>query len=132
MKTIMATRRSSTQQLHDLFRHVSLTASYCSDLKLGLEAAFGEYSNGRHQDKDASEDVYRLAYELFKTKSVSQFSRGRESAFKPADILHLGGGDVLFNSIERFNDSQFGDHDLDDTIATPIAELDDILGEDSE
>lgn len=132
MKTIMATRRSSTQKPHDLFRRVALTASYCSDLKSGLEMSFGEYSNGRHQVKDASEDVYRLAYELFKTRSVIQFTRGRESAFTPADLLNHAVGDILFNSVERFNASQFGDEDLEDATTAPIADLDVILGEDSD
>ena len=132
MKTIMATRRSSTQQLHDLFRRVALTASYCSDLKSVLETSFGVRSNGRHQVKDASEDVYRLAYELFKTRSVAKFTRGRESAFKPIDILNHAIGDPLFKKVEKFNDSQFGDKNLENATIAPIAELDDIQGEDSD
>jgi hypothetical protein len=127
MKTIMATRRSSTQQLHDLFRRVALTASYCSDLKSELEMSFGERSNGRHQVKDASEDVYQLAYELFKIRSTIQLARGRESVFKPVDILNHAVGDILFNSVERFNNSQFRDEDLEDATTAPIAEVDDIL-----
>jgi hypothetical protein len=62
----MATRRSSTQQLHKLFRRVAR-----------LEASFVEYSNRRHQVKDTGEDVYRLAYELFK-RCLVVMANGRE------------------------------------------------------
>lgn len=64
MKTLMATRRTSTQSPDALFRRVALTASYCLDLKSELDRLTGSFTNGRHQIKDASEDVYRLAYEL--------------------------------------------------------------------
>lgn len=132
MKTIMATRRSSNQKPDDLFRRVALTASYCTNLKSVLESSFGEYSNGRHQIKDASEDVYRLAYELFKTRSVRKYAKGRELAFKPVDIIHKAEAS-LADSIEKFNSSQYGDGYLDDTApAAPISELDDIMGEDSD
>jgi hypothetical protein len=129
MKTIMVARRSSTQQIHDLFRRLAMTAGYCSNLNSELEASFGEYSNRRHQVKDASEDVYRLAYELFKIRSVVKFAQGRDSAFKPADIMNRAVGDILFNSIEKFNASQFGDEDFEDAPTESIAELDDILDE---
>jgi hypothetical protein len=131
MKDLMVTRRTSTQTPDALFRRVALTASYSSDLKSVLEDSFGEYSNGRHQIKDASEDVYRLAYELFKTRSVRKHATGRESAFKPADILNPA-SDVFFNSIAKFNTAQFTDEYIDDVPAAPIAELEDILGEDSD
>jgi hypothetical protein len=90
-----------------------------------LEASFGEYSNRRHQVKDAGEDVYRLAYELFK-RCLVVMANGRESEFKPKGILNHAVGDILFNSIERFNASEFGDDDLDHATTVPIAELDDI------
>jgi hypothetical protein len=132
MKNLMATRRTSTQTPDALFRRVALTASYCSDLKSELENSFGEYSNGRHQIKDASEDVYRLAYELFKTRSVRKHVTGRDSTFEPADILNLSVGKALSDSINKFNTSQFIDEVLNDAPAAPVAELDDIIGEDSD
>lgn len=132
MRDLMATRRTSTQTPHDLFRRTALTASYCSDLKSELENSFGEYSNGRHHVKDASEDVFRLGYELFKTRSVRKHTTGRDSAFKPADILSLAAGGILFDSIEKFNESQFVDEVINDASAAPIAGLDDIIGEGSD
>lgn len=128
MKTLMTTRRSSNQTPHALFRRVALTASYCTDLQAGLEKTFGEYSNGRHQTKDASDDVHRLAYELFKTRSTRKMARGREWAIIPADILHID----LWEAVKRFNESWIGDEYINDSPAPPIAELDDIVGEDSD
>jgi hypothetical protein len=131
MKNIMATRRSSTQNLIDLFRRVALTASYCSELKSGLEMSFDGRSNGRHQVKDASEDVYRLAYHLSASRSVYNYSKGRDSGFKPLNIMsHIA--NELATKIEKFNASQFGDDDLDDATTVPIVVLDDILDEDSD
>ena len=49
--------RTSTIDTTELFRRTALTASYCTDLKVALEAAFGEYTNARHQIKDASREV---------------------------------------------------------------------------
>jgi hypothetical protein len=131
MREIMATRRSSTQDLIDLFHRVALTASYCSELKSALEMSFGGCSNGRHQVKDASEDVYRLAFHLSASRSVYNYSNGRDSGFKPRNIMnHIA--NELATQIEKFNSSQFGDDDLDNTVTTPIAALDDILDDDIE
>lgn len=133
MKTLMATRRTSTQSPDaSLFRRVALTASYCSDLKSELDRLTGSFTNGRHQTKDASEDIYRLAYELHKTGSVRRHSNGRESDFQPADILKLGIGDILFDSVVKFNSSQFADEHIDPAPAPPIAELDELVDDDSE
>ena len=51
MKTLMVNRRSSTQEVHLLFRRTALSAAYSTELKQSLESAFGEYSNNRHQNK---------------------------------------------------------------------------------
>lgn len=127
----MATRRSSTQDVIDLFRRVALTASYSSELKSGLEMSFGGRSSGRHQVKDASEDVYRLAYHLCASKSVYDYPGGRDSVFKPTNIMsHIA--NELATQIEKFNASQFGDDNLDDAATVPIATLADILDGDSD
>lgn len=132
MKTLMATRRTSTQSPDALFRRVALTASYCSDLKAELDQLTGSFTNGRHQTKDASEDVYRLAYELYKTGSVRKHSSGRESDFQPADIVSLGTGDILYECVVKFNSSQLADEYIDPAPVPPIAELDELVDDDSE
>ena len=40
-----------------IFHQTALTSSYSTSLKGLLEATFSEYSNVRHQNKDASEDM---------------------------------------------------------------------------
>jgi hypothetical protein len=131
MKILMATRRASTIDTTELFRRTALTASYCNDLKVAIEAAFGEYSNGRHQIKDASREVRHLAYQIAASRSITKYSRGRSSSFQPKDILQQG-IKLLNSSVKRFNnkviDGQWADEDdLSNMTTTPIASLDDIV-----
>lgn len=84
MKTLMATRRISTLDITTMFRQTALTASYCTNLKEHLEATFGKYTNGRHQNKDASQDVQHLAYQI--SKSIQKQPAGRTNGFQPCDI----------------------------------------------
>ena len=79
MKTLMATRRTSTLEVTPMFQRMALTASYCTELKAKLEAEFGEYSNGRHQVKDASMDVRNLAHEIAQSDSIQKHTNGRDS-----------------------------------------------------
>ncbi|KAH7394801.1 hypothetical protein BKA66DRAFT_606463 [Pyrenochaeta sp. MPI-SDFR-AT-0127] len=90
MKVLMATRRTSTIDIADLFRRTALAASYCTDLKVAMEAAFGEYSNARHQIKDASREVRYLAYQIAASRSITKHARARSSPFQPTDILQRG------------------------------------------
>jgi len=62
MKVLMVIRRTSIIDTAELFRGTALTASYYTDLKVVIEAVFGEYSNARHQIKDVSREVRYLAY----------------------------------------------------------------------
>ena len=65
------------------------------------------------------------------SKSVYDYSGGRESGFNPLDIMsHIA--NQLTTKIERFNASQFGDDEVDDADTVPIVALDDILDEDSD
>lgn len=82
-----------------------MTSAYSTQLRLFWEDAFGRYSNGRHQAKDSSEDVYRLAYELHAKNSVRQFARGCKTEFMPEDILHLLVGEILFKNVKKFNNA---------------------------
>jgi len=104
MKELMATRRTSTIDITDLFRRTALTASYCTDLKVVLEAVFGEYTNARHQIKDASREVRYLAYQIASSRSITKHTRGRDSPFKPRDILQRG-VDLLNGGVKRFNNT---------------------------
>ena len=79
MKSLMATRRTSTIDVATLFRHTALTASYSTDLKEVIEQAFGEYTNARHQEKDASNDVRNLAFEIYRSGSIKKHEGGRDS-----------------------------------------------------
>jgi hypothetical protein len=124
MKNLMIDRRSSSQSPDQLFRQVALTSSYSTQLRSSWEDAFGKYSNGRHQAKDASEDVYRLAYELHAKNSVRQLARGRKTEFMPKDIVNLAVGDILYKNVEKFNEAQFADDDTDDLHASSADMLD--------
>jgi hypothetical protein len=74
MKNIMVTQQTSTLDIHDLFRHTALTASYCTDLKIEIEAAFGQYSNSKHHIKDASLEVRNLAFDIAKSGSIRHWA----------------------------------------------------------
>jgi hypothetical protein len=131
MKTLMATRRTSTIDTAELFRRTALTASYCTDLKTAIEAEFGEYSNGRHQIKDASQEVRHLAYQIAVSKSVTKHTHGRSSPFQPTDILQRG-IKSLDSGVENFNDRVVEgcwneEDDFGNVTVTPIAVLDDII-----
>jgi hypothetical protein len=132
LKTLMIFRRTSTQLPHDLFRRVALMASYSADLRDVLEQSFGEHTNPRHHNKDASTDVYRLAYELYKSGSTTKVDSGRDTAFKPVDILNKAVGDPLYEKIKRFNASQYPDGDNDNLQSSSIDELVDTLDDDNE
>lgn len=136
MKTIMATRRTSTMDVANLFQRTALSASYCTDLRGAIEAAFGEYSNIHHTDKDASRDVYELAQALHRQRSTRLFSNGRESCLPgwPIDI-YTKGSHMIPGAIQRFNTREiYGkpdpgdmDDDQDDMsgpTTTPITSLD--------
>jgi hypothetical protein len=127
MKTLMATRRSSAIDTTELFRRTALTASYCTDLKVAMEAAFGEHSNARHQVKDASREVRNLAYQIAVSRSITKRARERKSPFQPDDILQRG-VKLLNNGVKRFNHNIVeggweNEEDLDHAKSTPIAAL---------
>jgi hypothetical protein len=134
MKTLMATRRTSTIDCAELFRRTALTGSYCTDLKTAMEAAFGEHSNGRHQIKDASQEVRHLAYQIAESQSITKHSAGRYSPFQPKDIVRRG-VELLDNAVKRFNDRIVegegeDEGDFDNMTTTPIAVLDDTVDDD--
>lgn len=133
MKVLMATRRTSTIDAIALFHRTALTASYCTDLKVAIEDTFGEYSNARHQIKDASREVRYLAYQIATSRSITKHARGRSSPFKPKDILQRG-VKLLNKGVKRFNcavvEGEWGEveeeEDLENATTTPISALDDI------
>jgi hypothetical protein len=132
MKTLMATRRTSTLEVTPMFQQMALTASYCTELKAKLEAEFGEYSNGRHQIKDASMDIRNLAHEIARSDSIHKHTNGRDSRFKPLDILSRGSGESLVKGVEKFNQQRVhggwqGGEDPNHLTSTPIAVLDDFV-----
>jgi len=100
-------------------------------LKVAIEAAFGEYSNGRHQIKDASQDVRYLAYQIAASRSITKHTHGRSSPFQPTDILQRG-IKLLNGGVKRFNhtviEGQWDEEeDLSNVTTTPITALDDIV-----
>jgi hypothetical protein len=136
MKTMLATRRTSTLNVTALFQSTALTASYCVDLRTHIEAAFGEYTNGRHQAKNASEDVRNLAFEINTSKSIRKYILGRDSDFKPPDILSRGES-LLPKGVNRFNKQvvlgQWSEEDdLTNMITTPIAAIEEYVTQDDD
>ena len=129
MKELMATRRTSTIDTTELFRRTALTASYCTDLKVAMEAALGVHSNGRHQIKDASPEVRHLAYEIAASRSITKHPRGRSSPFQPDDILQRG-GNKLVDGVKKFNLGLV--ENLENATTTPISVLDDIITRDDD
>jgi hypothetical protein len=131
MKALMVTRRTSTIDTAELFRRTALTASYCTDLAVAIEAAFGEHSNGRHQIKDASKEVRHLAYQIAASRSITKHTRGRNSPFQPMDIQQRG-VKLLNGGVKRFNhtvvEGQWEEEeDLGSATTTPIASLNDVI-----
>lgn len=129
MKTLVATRRTSTQDINTMFRQTALTASFNTSLKQLFEATFGEYSNGLHQQKDASEDVRHLAYKI--SKSIQKRPTGRTEGFQPPDIISDSLEGKLVKAIENFNDlvakgRWAQEVDLSGVTSTPIAVLEEI------
>jgi hypothetical protein len=132
MKILMATRRTSSLDVTPMFQRMALTASYCTELKTSLESEFGEYSNGRHQMKDISMDVRNLAHEIARSGSIQKHTGGRETQFKPTDILSRGVGDMLYNGVEKFNQRLVcgewqGEENLDHLVSTSIAAIDEFV-----
>jgi hypothetical protein len=135
-RTLVALRRASTMEISELFRRAALTASYCTGLKVDFEATFGEYSNGRHQVKDASTEVRNLAFQIWSSDSIIKQPHGRSSPFKPRDILQKGVA-KLNVGVDKFNKSVVEgrweeDQDLANATSTPIAVLDDIVNLDDD
>jgi hypothetical protein len=131
MKVLMATRRMSTIGIAELFRRTALTASYCTDLKVAIEATFGEYSNARHQVKDASREVRQLAYQIAASQSTTKHTRGRSSPFQPTDILQRG-VKLLNVGVKRFNNTVVEglweeEEDHGNVTTTSIAALENIV-----
>ena len=96
-----------------------------------MEAAFGEYSNGRHQAKDASREVRYLAYQIAASQSIMKHPLGRSSPFQPQNILQRGVAQ-LNNGVKRFNQRVVEgrweeEDDLGNATTTPIAVIDDII-----
>jgi hypothetical protein len=105
-------------------------------LKVDFEATFGEYSNGRHQVKDASTEVRNLAFQVWSSDSIIKQPHGRSSPFKPRDILQKG-VEKLNVGVDKFNKSLVEgrweeDQDLANATSTPIAVLDDIVNLDDD
>jgi hypothetical protein len=133
MKTLMATRRTSSIDVVTLFRTTALTASYCTDLKESIEQAFGEYSNSLHTTKNVSDDVRNLAFQIYNSGSLEKHTNGRDSSFQPPDIVSRGCA-LVVNGIARFNKQvvygRWVEEDLDDNSglsSTPIGVFTTIL-----
>lgn len=105
-RSLVGLRRTSTSNVSDLFRRAALGAGYCTDLKVEMEAAFGEHTIGSHQAKDASIAVRNLAYELSLTSTVKQMN-GRKASWVPKDILKEGCNN-LQKAITTFNSNVVG------------------------
>lgn len=75
-------------------------------MKAGIEPLAGEYSDNRHQMKDAKDDVYRLAYHLHVCDATTSKANGRTSdlrtpAFAAKRIASMA------EHIEKFNAMQY-------------------------
>lgn len=101
-RSLVGLRRTSTINVSDLFRRAALGAGYCTDLKVGVEAAFGEHTDGRHQAKDASVAVRNLAHELHMGGSSVKQAQGRKASWVPKDIL-TEGSKKLLRGVRNFN-----------------------------
>lgn len=138
MKTLMATRRTSSIDVATLFRTTALTASYCTDLKESIEQAFGEHTNSTHTAKDVSDDVRNLAFQIYSSGSIDERKDGRDSPFQPPDIVSRGCA-LIVNGVIRFNKlvvhGQWTGDELDDSsglASTSIGVLDDYVTKEPE
>ena len=106
------------------------------NLKIAIEAAFGEHSNNRHQVKNASQNVFQLAYHIAMLGSICKHSHEQSSPFQSKNILQHG-VEMLNDGIKRFNQTIVeekwkAEEDLDNATTTFIAVLDNIVTIDDE
>ena len=115
----------------EMVTSTALTMSYCNDLKVAIEALLDEYSNNRHQIKDASQEVHHLAYQMAASQLITKHTCGQSLPFQPMDILQWG-VKLLNKGVERFNQlviegSWEEEEDLSNATTISIAVLDDII-----
>lgn len=129
MRNAMGYRRTSTQDLNELFRRTALTASFCTNLQAEIGHLSSRHTESAHTVTDASDDVYHLAYDLYASRSVTHFQRGRESKFKPADLVSRTISRRFDEKVSHFNSGNFDEAAMEGNETVPIHELDHIVGE---
>lgn len=135
MKLLMATRRTSSLSVTEIFQQAALTASYCTDLTVAMEHTFGRHVNTHYTDKDASEDVRNLAYKIAKSQSIHKYARGRDSEFHPPDVLGRGVRSVV-NGVKQFNkqvveEEWTGEEDAYEITTTSLTEIEELTTHES-
>ena len=88
LKLLLQGRRRTSSDVTELFTRVSLTASYCLELRYAIEDAFGQFNSTHHTPADAATDVYHLALELSTT--ITRRPSGRKSHLSCKDIVDIG------------------------------------------
>ncbi|KAI5300433.1 hypothetical protein KEM56_002470, partial [Ascosphaera pollenicola] len=88
LKLTMQARRSSTKSLKELFNRSATVAEYCAEIKIGIEKLFTVNTKSKHTDKDAKDDVYRLAYHLYRER-IAVWKPGRQSLLHPSNYLTI-------------------------------------------
>jgi len=105
-------------------------------LKIAMETAFGEHSNGKHHIKNASQEMHHLAYQITKSRSITKHSHGHSSLFQSKDILQHG-YEILESDVKRFNhliveQKWKKKEDLENATTTSITVLNDIVAIDND
>lgn len=111
-------------------------ASYCTDLKIDFESAFGVYSNGRHHPKDVSIDLQNLAYQIYQLGTILKQDQKWKSRYTPKNIIEKGSKN-LAQGVKKFNETVVqggweGEEDLSNSRSTDIEEVDQYLDSDDE
>ena len=88
LKLLFQGRRRTSSDVTELFTWVSLTASYCLELRYAIEDAFGQFNSTHHTPADAATDVYHLALELSTT--ITRRPSGWKSHLSCKDIVDIG------------------------------------------
>ena len=77
LKLLLQSRAHSSVNVTELFRKVSLTASYCLDLREAMEHTFGKVNSTHHTMADAADDVFKLSEKL--RKKIAKVDETRKS-----------------------------------------------------
>ena len=99
IKDAMRVRMGSMKIMDDLIKQIALTTPYMLKLRLAAHAFSGRYYNGKHPEKDASEDIQLMAFRILGRDLIQE--QERFSHWIAAD-LHRSGLEQLGENLTKY------------------------------